>query len=67
MRLIFANCRTFNTPETEYYICAVTVEDFMNKHLQKNKDLYVKLAAQQGTTPNVKAEPPEAMEGIEGI
>lgn len=66
MTLIFENCKAFNQPETEYYICAVTVADFMTKHLQKNKDLYVKLAALH-TIKEESHEPPEAMEGFDGI
>ena len=37
MTRIFANCRTYNGPDTEYYKCANTVERFF---LNKMKELF---------------------------
>ena len=38
LRLIFANCRGFNAPDTEYYKCADVLEEYVNNEL-RNKGL----------------------------
>ena len=43
LRRIFANCKLFNEPDTEYYKCAVELEEFVDDLLRDNEldDWYV--------------------------
>ena len=36
LRRIFTNCRRFNDPDTEYYSCAVTLEEYVDVLLRDN-------------------------------
>ena len=37
LRRIFANCRGFNHPDTEYYKCAVELEEYVEDLLRDNE------------------------------